>query len=210
MIGRASLPTPSSPLFKTLRRLVRRQWVLTQESAVPTDAPVEVAPPPGVLIRPATADDAAALAPLVRGEPVERRLTGGDIAVVAEVDGRLVGCCWLANRPLRVAFLCIKVKPRAHRWYGYGGYVLREFRGRGIHPALQRARLREAQRLGVSSLWGHVYLPDARAVTVHRRFGWVPMEESFGLVLLNRFAITLWRRRLDHPGRRPLMPTAPR
>jgi hypothetical protein len=109
-----------------------------------------------------------------------------------------------------VAFFCLNVKPRPPFWYATGDYVLPQFRGRRIHAALQRARLLEAQRLGARGLWGHANLLDARAVTVHLNFGWVQREESFGIVLLDRFAITLWRRRLDRPGRRPLMPTASR
>jgi GNAT superfamily N-acetyltransferase len=203
--------TFSRRLVHSLQRVLRRQWALTVEFVVPTptDGPVDVAQPPGVSIRRGTLDEAAALEPLVVGDPPKRRFARGDLALVAEHRGRLVGCAWLASRPLRPYSLPIKARPGPGRWYAYGGHVLPEFRRRGVHTALQAARLREAQRVGARTVFGHVNLLNRGAVVAHRQFGWTPREESLGVVVLDRFAITLWRRQL-HPHGRPLMPTAPK
>jgi GNAT superfamily N-acetyltransferase len=201
--------TFSRRVVHSLQRVLRRQWALTVEFVVPTptDGPVDVAQPPGVNIRRGTLDEAAALEPLVVGDPPKRRFARGDLA--AEHRGRLVGCAWLASRPLRPYSLPIKARPGPGRWYAYGGHVLPEFRRRGVHTALQAARLREAQRVGARTMFGHVNLLNRGAVVAHRQFGWTPREESLGVVVLDRFAITLWRRQL-HPHGRPLMPTAPK
>jgi GNAT superfamily N-acetyltransferase len=201
----------SRHLVRGLRCVLRRQWVLTVEFVVPTptDGPVDVAQPLGINIRRGTLDDAPALEPLVVGEPPKRRFVRGDVALVAEHDGRLIGCAWLASRPLPLYWIRIKVLPRPDRWYAYGDYVLPQFRRRGVHTALQAARLLEAQRVGARTMFGHVNLLNPGALVANRQFGWTPREESLGMVVLDRFAITLWGRQLD-PLRRPLMRTAPK
>jgi GNAT superfamily N-acetyltransferase len=164
---------------------------------VPPDASIEVAPPPGVRIRRCTAEDAPRLAPLlVNREPLAPRVARGDVGLVAELDGHLIGCTWLAGGPLRMPFSRKMIRPRPDERYTYGGYVLPEFRRRGVHSALIRARLLEAQRLGARRLFSHVSAKNRAAIAELFKSGAIPCHESFDLVLLSRHIVPVRRRRL--------------
>jgi GNAT superfamily N-acetyltransferase len=138
-----------------LRRLIRRRWVVTLVLQVPeSTAPTPLVP--GVSVRQATADDLMALRPLNSGgELPERRFARGDTALVAELDGCLVGCQWISDAPLTVPYLRVSVAPRPGARYCYGFYVRPEVRRRGIGRALEQALLQEADRTGVRAYWCH-------------------------------------------------------
>jgi GNAT superfamily N-acetyltransferase len=181
-------------LVRWLRKIVRRQWLVSFERQLSADPAAEVAVPPDVVIRRATLDDCAALAPFIIGVPAERRLAQGQIALVAELDGQLVGCIWLSRGPVSLPRQ-LTVRPRPHEVYSYGLRVLPELRRRGIARALIRSYSPEVIRLGATVTFNHVDAWNRPAVAVQQALGATVREETFGVVLLDRFAITLWRRR---------------
>jgi hypothetical protein len=63
---------------------------------------------------------------------------------------------------------------------------------------VQRRSL-EAARLGATVCFSHVDAWNQPAVAVQRALGATIREEVFGVLLLDRFAVTFWRRR---PGQR--------
>jgi GNAT superfamily N-acetyltransferase len=178
-----------------LRRVVRRRWVVTFEQWVPPDAPPPTAVPPGLSIRRGTVDDAETMRPLLRGnEPIERRFARGDTVLVAELDGLLVGCQWISDGPMTVEYFRLRVAPRPGARYCYGFYVLPDARRHGVGRALEGALLLEAEQTDTRGYWCHVDGFNRRSLVVHRSIGWRPVEASRGLVLLNRFGVTLWRK----------------
>lgn len=187
-----------------LGRVLRRRRLVTFEIPVPAAGSLDVAPPPGVVIRRGTADDAAALRLLDFGNgPLKRRFARGDIVVVAEADGQLVGCLWLAGAPPRLPWSGINLNLGPSERYGYGGYVLPDFRRRGINKALQRARLIEAQRAGATVVVVHSELSNRAALAAEVAVGAMPREASSGIMLLGRFSVTVWRRGLCRASRAP-------
>jgi len=83
------------------------------------------------------------------------------VAVVAEVDGRVVGSCELTPRPGRmshVGSLGISVKD---------GY-----REKGIGQELMRELERQAPRLGLESIYLEVFSTNDRAIHVYRKMGY--------------------------------------
>jgi hypothetical protein len=75
--------------------LVRVQWFVKNEAPVAHDGQ-DSTMPPGVSIRAGSNADATALAPLIHGrETLAWRLARGDVVLVAERDGTIVGCTWL-------------------------------------------------------------------------------------------------------------------
>ncbi|HEX9913903.1 MAG TPA: GNAT family N-acetyltransferase [Candidatus Bathyarchaeia archaeon] len=84
------------------------------------------------------------------------------VAVVAEVDGRVVGSCEVTPRPGRmshVGSLGISVKD---------GY-----REKGIGQEMMRELERQAPRLGLESIYLEVFSTNARAIHVYRKMGYV-------------------------------------
>lgn len=188
-------------VISALRRVLRRQWLVTFEMPVPPTGPLDVAPPPGVVIRLGTANDARALAPLLVGrEPMERRFARGDVVLVAELDGRLVGCQWITGGPFRLHYHRGEIALRPRERYCYGLYVLPEARRRGVAAALERALLPEAQRVGTMLYFCHVSGWNRVSLAMHSSVGWIRREESVGIILLDRLAITPWRRRPGRPS----------
>lgn len=189
------------PWVRRVRRIIgalgwlaRLQWFV--KNVAPVSA-LEGAPsvPPGVSIRPGSPDDAVALAPLIHGrESLAWRFTRGDIVLVAEVDREVVGCTWLTNRPLRPSYFPIRIRPEPGEWYNYGLALLREHRMRGLGRALSRMAMEEARRRGGNRVFGHASRFNRIAAASHAAAGYVTVEESISLTVLNRVAIVLYRR----------------
>jgi GNAT superfamily N-acetyltransferase len=159
-------------------------------------------------IRLGTPDDAAALTPLLHGrESLAWRFARGDIVLVAELDGQIVGCTWLTSRPLRPSYFPIKVCPEADEWYNYGLALMRRHRGRGLGRTLSRMAIAEVGRRGGRAVFGHASRFNRIAAASHAAAGFVTVEELIGLNLLDRFVVVLYRRpraarRSEAPARR--------
>ena len=193
------LRSPTGGAITALRRLARRQWFVTNVAMLPPVA--GKADTPGVTIRPATPHDGPALAPVVVGrETLAWRRARSDVALVAEVDGRVVGCTWLTASPLRPSYFPIMVWPRPGHWYNYGLRILPELRGQGIGRALSRAAIVEAGRLGGTLVYGHANTLDRAAAASHAAAGFVTTEALFGINVLGRYLLLMRRRELVHPN----------
>ena len=181
-------------LIRATGWLVRPQWFVTNVALLPT-AGCEPSAPPGVSLRLGSRDDAAALAPLIHGrESLAWRLARGDIVLVAELDGQVVGCTWLTRRPLRPSYFPIWVCPEPGEWYNYGLALLRRHRGRGLGRTLSRMAMTEVGRRGGRVVFGHASRFNRIAAASHAAAGFVTVEELIGLNMLNRFAVVLYRR----------------
>ena len=166
--------------------------------------------PPGVSIRLGSALDAMALAPLVQGrESLAWRFARGDVVLVAELEGEIVGCTWLTRRALRPSYFPVLVQPESGEWYNYGLALLRRYRARGLGRVLSRAAMREAGRGGGAVVFGHASRFNRVAAASHVAAGFVTVEDLISLTVLNRFAVVLFRRpRAAPPGAAPTAITA--
>lgn len=182
-------------LIRPIGWLVRPQWFVTNVAVVPT-AGGELSAPPGVSVRLGSPADAAALAPLVHGrESLAWRFARGDIVLVAELDGHVVGCTWLTNRPMRPSYFPIRVCPEPGEWYNYGLALLPQHRARGLGRTLSRMAMTEAWRRDGKLVFGHAFRFNRIAAASHAAAGFVTVEELLGLNVLNRFVVVLYRRR---------------
>lgn len=181
-------------LTRPIGWLVRPQWFVTNVAPVPTTGGGPSAAP-GVSVRLGTPGDAVALAPLIQGrESLAWRFARGDIVLVAELDGQVVGCTWLTRHPLRPSYFPIRVCPGPGEWYNYGLALLPQHRARGLGRMLSRVAMTEAGRRGGQRVVGHAYRFNRIAAASHAAAGFVTVEELIGLTVLNRFAVVVYRR----------------
>jgi GNAT superfamily N-acetyltransferase len=151
--------------------------------------------PPGVSIRAGSTADATALVPLIQGrETLAWRFSRGDVVLVAERKGTIVGCTWLTTQPLRPSYFPILVKPQPGEWYNYGLALLREHRARGLGRMLSRAAMAEVGRRGGARVFGHASRFNKVAAASHVAAGYVTVEDLVSLTLLNRIAVVVYRR----------------
>jgi len=183
-------------LLRPIDWLVAPEWFVTNVARVPT-AGLEPTPPLGVSVRlGSVSDDAEALARLVHGrESLAWRFARGDVVLVAEVDGQVVGCTWLTNQPLRPSYFPIKVEPKPGEWYNYGLVLLPAFRGRGLGRILSRSAMAEASRRGGDVVFGHARRFSGVAAASHTAAGFVTVDDVLGIKVLDRFVVVLYRRR---------------
>ena len=182
-------------LFRPIDWLVRPEWFVTNVAVVAA-ASREPSTPPGLSVRLGSPDDAEPLARLVHGrESLAWRFERGDVVLVAELDGHVVGCTWLTNQPMRPSYFPIKVQPKPGEWYNYGLVLLPEVRGRGLGRLLSRAAMTEAWRRGGELVFGHARRFSRVAAASHAAAGFVTVEELLGINVLNRFVVVLYRRR---------------
>jgi GNAT superfamily N-acetyltransferase len=188
--------------------LIRPQWFVKNMAPVPA-AGWEPPVPPGVSVRQGSPDDAEALALLIHGrESLPWRFARGDIVLVAELDGHIVGCTWLTNRSFRPSYFPVRVQPYGGEWYNYGLALLRQHRGQGLGRMLSQKAMREVGRRGGSRVCGHASRFNRIAAASHLAAGFVTVEELIGLTLIRRFTIVLYRRRRALSGSDAAVPAA--
>lgn len=181
-------------LTGALGLLVRPQWFV-KNVAPALAAGCGPPTPPGISVRLGSPADAADLSPLIQGrESLAWRFARGDIVLVAEREGRVVGCTWLTRRPLRPSYFPIRVNPEPGEWYNYGLALLRPHRARGLGRTLSRMAMMEVGRRGGTVVFGHASRFNRIAAASHAAAGYVTVEELIGLRFLNRFAVVLYRR----------------
>lgn len=174
--------------------LLRPQWFV-KNVAPALEAGCAPSAAPGLSVRLGSPDDAAALSPLIHGrESLVWRFARGDIVLVAELDGQVVGCTWLTSRSLRPSYFPIRVCPEPGEWYNYGLALRRQHRARGLGRMLSRMARLEVGRRGGKVVFGHASRFNRIAAASHAAAGFVTVEELIGLNVLNRFAVVLYRR----------------
>ena len=131
-------------LIAPVGRVVRPRWFVTNVVTLPPPG-AEPSVPAGLCVRLGSPNDADLLAPLARGrESLAWRFARGDVVLIAEMEGRVVGCTWLTCQPLRPSYLPILVRPKPGEWYNYGLVILPDYRVRGLGRALSRSAMHEA------------------------------------------------------------------
>lgn len=135
----------------------------------------------GILIRAATADDAAAIAEIynqgiedrVATYETNRRsaedqlawlyaIAGRYPAVVAQIDGEIIG--WAGAGPYR--------NRECYRGIGeFSMYVRRDWRGRGVGDLLVAALISEAERLGLWKLLSRIFTFNEASRALCRKHG---------------------------------------
>lgn len=174
--------------------LFRPQWFVRNVAPALDDA-CRPFVPPGVTVRLGSPADAGALTPLIHGrESLGWRFARGDVVLVAELDGHVVGCTWLTSRPFRPSYFPIEVCPNPGEWYNYGLALLRKHRARGLGQLLSRMAMVEAGRRGGHVTFGHASRFNRIAAASHAAAGFVTVEDLIGLTMLDRFAVVLYRR----------------
>lgn len=197
----ASPDTAVVRVLRLIRRLLRAPgWLLRPQWFVKNVAPAlgegsRPPAPPGVSVRHGSPDDAAGLTPLIHGrESLAWRFARGDIVLVAELNGQVIGCTWLTTRPLRPSYFPIDVRPEPGEWYNYGLALLRPHRTRGLGRMLSRLAMTEVGRRGGKVVFGHASRFNRIAAASHSAAGFRTVEDLIALTMLTRFAVVLYRR----------------
>lgn len=176
------------------RSLLHIEPVIVFASDTERIAAIALPDPPGVTLREAKADDQAKLAGLLSRQPVAARLARGDVGVVAEAGGELVGCAWAAFRPLRIGWISLVVSLEPGQATVYGLIVRRAWRKRGLGRSLSRAASLAARDRGAREIVNHASAWD---LTIAAMMGLVNArvrERLLVAVIANRFSVTLSRR----------------
>lgn len=114
----------------------------------------------------ADAERAAADAQIYRD-----RLRAGSLCFVARVDGRVVAFNWLRLHAA-VGAAGVPMVLRDDEVYTTDAYTADDWRGQGIHPALNHAMLSFAQREGYRTAYTLARADNARSLVTMRRVGW--------------------------------------
>jgi aminoglycoside 6'-N-acetyltransferase I len=166
----------------------------------------------GLLVRPATPDDAEAIAALLvereggnleeRGERLTSELRRSDIGekrllVVGEIGARVVGFG-------RVAYLVPAAGAPANAtpegWYLGGVMVTAAHRRRGIGHELTRRRLEWLRERGAGTAWFVVNAENRASIDLHAAFGFREVTRDFvqpGISFSGRGEGILYRVELD-------------
>lgn len=179
------------PLKRLRRTMFRRERMgLYAIDAATIDAWAAPAVP-GVRLRLAVPEDAAAMADLLPPHEMVERLGLGDLIVVAEEDGAIVGCTSIADRDMQAPHYCIPVRPEPGEAYGFGLMVRDTHRRRGIGSALWREARRVARARGIARVESHVQFANRPAIEVQRAAGGVLRRRMYGVVVADRWGLVL-------------------
>lgn len=86
-------------------------------------------------IRPATPDDAPAVAEFFPHVPFDQRLSLGDLCWLAFVGGRLAHQTWTSTTRAFIPQVCYERRLAPDEVYFYDCVTVPDFRGRGLYPA---------------------------------------------------------------------------
>lgn len=173
-------------------RLLRSVWMVQFACALDDtlDAEASVHPASDVVIRRATPDDDTAVQRLALGrEPIAQRRARGDVALLAELHGRPVGCTFVARAPVCLDRYFLSHVPRPHEAYHYGLYVVRDARRRGIAAALSYRAADAARASGARVLTCWVDTRNGPAVALQEHLGLAPQARMLLCVIANRLSV---------------------
>lgn len=186
-----AVPRPPGRLLRLRRSLLRRERIVVMDiDAATVDAWPE-RPRSDVPVRTARREDLPDLGRLLPDEDLGRRMSAGDLGMVAEEDGRVVGCTWLATGPIRAPHWRMKVRPKAGEAYCYGLVVAPEARRRGVGRALFEAVRREGRRRGVRRFVSHVGVLNTAALALQRSEGGLERRRLYALVLVDLVCVVV-------------------
>jgi ribosomal protein S18 acetylase RimI-like enzyme len=179
------------PLTRLRRHLARRErfdvFALAPDALEP-----DAGPPRGIETRAVSPGDAGALAPLVPEHETRERLMHGDLGLMAVADdGRVVGCSWIAARPMAAHHHLVAIRPGRGEAYGYDLQVEPAMRRRGVGRALVQAGRRRAFRTGARSVLSHVEFSNDASEALMRSTGATRRRRVSALVVLDRFSVVL-------------------
>ena len=201
--ARAASPGLAARLGTLRRRLVRGAWMVRFERVLDASDAAPPAAPAGVAVRRATpADDVLVDALALGREPMARRRARGETAFLAALDGRPVGCTFLARAPVTLDGYLLAHAPRPDEAYHYGLHVLRDARRRGVADALSRAVAAAARADGARVLTCWVDERNRAGVAVQDRVGLRRRERMLLIVVANAVSLIPWRRTLAPEGTR--------
>lgn len=175
-----------------LRVVVDVEWLEVLET--PTDHRFVDRRP--VDVRPTANSDEAAVAALIGARRAHRHFERGDTGLVAELEGRVVGCTWLTWKRFRLPVYGVRFDPRPGYVYGTALNVTPGLRRRNIGRALLQARLETAMASGAHTCVSHLSRRNGSAARLHlglagaRVAGRVPV-----LVFFRRVGVPLRRSR---------------
>jgi GNAT superfamily N-acetyltransferase len=151
--------------------------------------------PSGVTVGAPTPAELGELGSLIPRYQLAERLDRGDQCLVARLEGRVVGCIWLAPGPLPSDYYPTPVSLAPDEVYTDGLFVDRAFRGQGIGGALLRARIDAARERGYRACLSHVRAGNTPALRSHARYGNPVVEDVYSVVLCRRISFALRRSR---------------
>jgi glycosyltransferase involved in cell wall biosynthesis len=107
-----------------------------------------------------------ALCPLevIGPEEIDRRLGRGDSVAIAYAGDRVIGYNWCGFSDHFVSETGLTLKVESTEVVGYDGFVGRDWRGRGVLPALDRAQMGFALELGRT--WQLVYADGSNRASI--------------------------------------------
>jgi GNAT superfamily N-acetyltransferase len=156
---------------RTVDRVIRSGHVLVFAQAL--DSAPEVAPPPGVIIRPISSQDWDALASIVTRRNLElfrALVANGRHGLVAWRGSQPIGYGWVAERVGPDVMACPLPLP-ADAAYLWDLYVVPEERSNGIGSALASARIRTARERGFREGWRMISPSNAASLRTLAKSG---------------------------------------
>ncbi len=156
-----------SALGETYFWLMYRMDLQRAFAPVPTGVPITI-----TLTDQTEVSELAALTPDEECEDLFReRMRAGSLCFAARVDGRIVAynwlCLWTAVGAGDVPMLLADDEV-----YTADAHTADAWRGKGIHPALNRAMLVHAQEMGFKTAYTLVRDDNAASLVTMRRVGW--------------------------------------
>ena len=138
-------------------------------------------------VRPGTPDDAAAITALDGTPPwrIAERLARGDLAYVADHDGRLLAHSWFHRGP-EPFDEDLPLLPRfavpADAFWSYNAFTLPEARASGVFVKLFQTALRELLvDRGAARVRCRIKAANAASISLHERFGFTPLGTLIAL-----------------------------
>ncbi|HEX3757532.1 MAG TPA: GNAT family N-acetyltransferase [Kofleriaceae bacterium] len=138
-------------------------------------------------VRPGTPDDAASITALDGTPPwrIAERFTRGDLAYVADHDGRLLAHSWFHRGPEPFDEdlpLLPRLDVPADAFWSYNAFTVPEARASGVFVKLFQTALRELLvDRGAARVRCRIKAANAASISLHERFGFAPLGTLIAL-----------------------------
>jgi GNAT superfamily N-acetyltransferase len=182
---------PPGRLLRMRRSLLRRERIVVMDIDATTVDSWPEHDHSAVAVRAARAEDLPGLTLLLPDEDLTGRMAAGDLCMVADDEGRVVGCSWMAMGPIRAPHWRMIVRPGPREAYCYGLVVAPESRRRGVGRDLVQAIRREGRRRGVERFLTHIGAHNKAALSLQRTSGSRELRRLYALVLLDHVCLVV-------------------